>query len=244
MIKIDDKTLRNKGYPFTANWLSNRFAHEVLPDGAWRNKPCFIIGGGPSLRDFDWNTLRGKRTIGINRVYEKFDPTIIFSMDTRFLLWIVQGKYGHEAADSFSRSAAYKIWLCTYNCKLPEDVFIIRVWKNYQAGFRAFTDKLSNGIGHGNNSGYAAMNLAACLGADPIYLLGFDMKYKTEDNHMQTHWHDGHPVPHRADTVYKFYKYFPYAAKGAKAMNLRIINLNLDSGLKCFPKKPWQGVLQ
>ena len=33
----------------------------------WRGETCFIIGGGPSLADMDWNRLAGKRTIAINK---------------------------------------------------------------------------------------------------------------------------------------------------------------------------------
>ncbi|GAG00227.1 unnamed protein product, partial [marine sediment metagenome] len=34
-----------------------------MPDGAWNGKPCFIVGGGPSLKGFDWTKLNGHRTI-------------------------------------------------------------------------------------------------------------------------------------------------------------------------------------
>jgi len=243
-MKIDDSGVKNKGrFPFPSGELSNRFAYEVLPDRSWKGKPCVIVGGGPSLKDFDWRLLRGRRVIGVNRVYEKFDPTIIFSMDTRFLRWILDGKYGLETLDIFLRSKAYKVWLCTYNCKLPEDILIARVWGNYSQGFRAFPATMREGIGHGNNSGYGALNLAACLGATPIFLLGFDMRYGTEQPKARTHWHEGHPIPHRPDTVKGFIKYFQLAATRAKEMGLQVINLNPDSALPYFPKKPFKEVL-
>jgi len=66
--------------------FSNHFLIEVLPDNSWKGEDCYIIGGGPSLARFNWSLLKGKKTIGINRVYEKFDPSIIFSMDTRTVL--------------------------------------------------------------------------------------------------------------------------------------------------------------
>jgi len=172
-MKIDDSKVPNKNkYPFGAEQLTNRFIYEVLPDRSWKGKPCIVVGGGPSLTNFDWELLRGWRVIGVNRVYEKFDPTIIFSMDTRFLRWILNGKYGEEAREKFMASKAYKVWLCTYNCKLPPEIFIVKVWGNYSRGFRVFPDTMRNGIGHGNNSGYGALNLATCLGANPIYLRG------------------------------------------------------------------------
>jgi len=247
-MKLDDSNIPGKEkFPFPAEQLSNRFLYEVLPDRSWKGKPCIVVGGGPSLQDFDWELLRGWRVIGVNRVYERFDPTIIFSMDTRFLRWIIEHKYGAEAKEKFAKSKAYKVWLCTYNCKLPSDVLIVRVWENYSRGFRAFPDTMRKGIGHGNNSGYGALNLAVCLGANPIYLLGFDMKYEhgdPEGGSRVTHWHEGHPQPHRPDTVLKFIQYFSLVAVRAKELGIEIINLCPDSALPYFPKRPCQEVLR
>lgn len=248
-MKIDDSKVPGKeNFPFPAEQLTNRFLYEVLPDRSWKGRPCIIVGGGPSLEDFNWELLRGWRVIGINRVYERFDPTIIFSMDTRFLRWIDAGKYGEEAKLKFTNSKAYKAWLCTYNCKLSDEVFVVRVWENYSRGFRAFPDTMRNGIGHGNNSGYGALNLAVCLGASPIYLLGYDMSYrkvatdKPFETH-RTHWHEGHPQPHRPDTVQKFIRYFQFPAVKAKERGYEIINLNPNSALPYFPKRPYGEVL-
>ena len=247
-MKIDDSPLPEKeNYPFGAEQLSNRFIHEVLPDRSWKGKPCIIVGGGPSLSDFDWELLHGWRVIGINRVYEEFDPTIIFSMDTRFLRWILDGQYGEEAREKFMASKAYKVWLCTYNCTLPPEIFIVKVWGNYSRGFHVFPETMRNGIGHGNNSGYGALNLAVCLGANPIYLLGYDMGYRKGDPvdamKRRTHWHNGHPQPHKPDTVNRFIRYFGVAAGKAKELKIDIINLNPESMLRCFPKKRMQEIL-
>jgi len=48
--------------------FSNHFLIEVLPDNSWKDEDCYIIGGGPSLKRFNWSLLKGKKTIGINRV--------------------------------------------------------------------------------------------------------------------------------------------------------------------------------
>jgi hypothetical protein len=210
----------------------NPFIMEVLPDNSWKDKPCFIIGGGPSLKDFDWTKLKGKRTIGINLAYLKHDPTIIFSMDTRFLNWLEQKYYGPEALDLFWRSPAYRVWLATYVISLPGDIHLVKVYKNYNAGLRGFTWSMKDGIGHGNNSGYAALNLAVCLGANPIYLLGFDCSHENG----KSHWHKGHPVKQSEVTVQKFIFYFEKASQLLKSKGIRVINLNPESGLNCFPK--------
>lgn len=237
--------LRNNGLNKSGPMLyksahyTNRELHEVLPDNSWLGKPAFLIGGGPSLKGFDWRRLKGKRTIGINRAFEKFDPTIIFSMDTRYLDWVERNVYGHAVKMKLLKSAAYKVWQCTYIASLPAFIFIVKVWRDYQQGARAFTSSMKDGLGHGDNSGYAALNLACCLGANPIYLLGFDGKH--EEN--ATHWHEGHPSKQLPAQLVKFGKFFAWAAPIIKARGIEVINLNPDSAINCFTKRTTEGIL-
>jgi len=218
---------------FRAHGFTNQSLSDVLPDHTWDGRECFIVGGGPSLHAFDWSRLKGKRTIGVNRAYEFFDPTILFSMDTRFLNWVHQGRYGEEALKKFNNFVGYKVWLCTYTVKLPDDIYIVRVYKNYNEGLKAFTFTSKNGIGHGNNSGYGALNLAVCLGANPIYLLGFDCRHENG----RTHFHNGHPVRQKEETTTNFIKYFTKVAKRIEMHGTRVINLNPQSALTCFPRR-------
>lgn len=218
---------------------TNRLIHEVLPDNSWAGKPCFIIGGGPSLKDFDWSRLKGKRTIGVNLAFMKFEPTVIFSMDTRFLRWIETGAYGHETKIRLLKATGYKLWNVTYKASLPDYIFIAKVFRNYNEGRRAFTSTLKEGLGHGANSGYGALNLACCLGANPIYLLGFDCKHENG----KTHWHDGHPSRQTARDIKKFALAFEWVAPQIKRKGIRVINLNPDSGLNCFEKRNLEGTL-
>ena len=104
---------------FESEKCTNRRLWEVLPDQAWKGHPCIIIGGGPSLIGFNWRLLRGWRTIGINRAFEKFEPTILFSLDLRYLKWILGRRYGQESIDRFKASPGYKVWLTTYIATLP-----------------------------------------------------------------------------------------------------------------------------
>lgn len=218
---------------------TNHFAWEIISDNAWKGQPCYIVAGGPSLTKFNWNLLKGKLTIGINRAYEKFDPNIIFGMDPKFVRWVLMGKYGDRARMKFLDSPGLKIWLNIRGEHIPGDIYILKCKDNYVLGRRAFPFTMKNGIGHGNNSGYAALNLAACLGANPIYLLGYDMQKEGD----RTHWHDGHPDVWPDHVPQSFKKLFIPAAKALKQNGVEVINLNPGSGLDCFPKKPLSTVL-
>ena len=96
---------------FKSPTISNRQISEVLPAGCWSDGPAFIVGGGPSLKGFDWKRLEGLRTIGINLAFYYFDPTIAFAMDTRFLHWILVGRYDEKYPgfkEKFEKTPAYK----------------------------------------------------------------------------------------------------------------------------------------
>lgn len=205
---------------------NNRRLYKVLPNNSWKDRRCFIIGGGPSLKNFDFSLLRGELSIGINRAFEKFDPTIIFSMDTRFWGWIERGELGEEAKKKFAEYKGFKAWLNCVNFPFPEDIYIIE-----SAGMKELTFSLKSGIGHGNNSGYAALNLAICLGANPIYLLGFDMKGKED---KQEWWHNGYPAVQQENVYRDFKSNFEWAAPKIKHAGFKVINLNPESALRCF----------
>jgi len=215
--------------------LRNRFLNEVLPDGSWRGHPCVVVGGGPSYETFDCARLRGWRTIGINRAFERFEPTVLFSMDERYYRWVVSGMYdamadGAGAAAKFAAFRGYKAWLMTRGGSFPEDVFVLPAYRNYETALQAFVWSSEEGIGSGNNSGYGALQLAVVLGANPIYLVGFDMRHRG----AKTHGHSGHPIPQQAYQVEHMRTFFERAAPAIKARGFRVVNLCADSALRCF----------
>ena len=64
--------------------MEAKFITDVLNSDSWKGKRCFIIGGGPSLSDFDFDILKDELTIGINKTLIQFSPTLNYSMDKRF----------------------------------------------------------------------------------------------------------------------------------------------------------------
>ncbi len=198
---------------------------DLFPDGAWRGHRAFIVGGGPSLRGFDFSRLRGEAVIAVNRAFENVDAQIMFSMDSRFYDWIVTGALGPETRIRFNEFAGAKVWLDTFGHPY-EGVFTI-----HSAGLHGLTASLPDGLCHGNNSGYAALNLAVCLGASPIYLLGFDMGYSGAGT---THYHGGYPATQPSEVVRSYAKEFEAQAEHIAAAGSRVINFNPDSGLRCF----------
>ena len=81
--------LRERGFgeveklpdPAILDYDEGRMLYDVLPDGEWAGQRCFIIGGGESLKDFDFSKLKNELVIGVNLAFKKIDCQINFAMD-------------------------------------------------------------------------------------------------------------------------------------------------------------------
>ena len=108
------------------------------------------------------------------------------------------------------------------------DIKILR--KGNKFGLEEAKDTLS----HGNNSGYAAINLAYHLGAKRIILLGYDMG----NDGKRGHHHDGYPVPVTGDNIYRdqFIPGFKILADLLKTKGIEVYNASPNSLLNTWPK--------
>lgn len=183
-----------------------------------------IVAGGPSLRGFDWERLRGIPCIAINRAYEvlPFAPLLWWS-DARFFrnhragidahraIWKATCQIGYHGAD------AVPSWVTQYSF----------------TGKDGFDPDLRC-LRHGNNSAYAAMHLAAHLGARRLVLLGVDMRHGMAG---ETHFHDGHGLPHQEQTLTQLMvPFFSTLAAPLAEREIEVINASPDSALTVWPR--------
>jgi len=190
-------------------------------DGEWMDEPCFIIGGGPSLIGFDFERLRGYgRIIAINRAYE-FIPfaDIHFFMDRSYYKRI-QGEAAWQAFQG------RKIYLNKSSPGILDKIILL-----HPLGRTGLSKSIAAGIYHGNNSGAAAIGLAYALGANPIYLLGYDCKRIPE----HSYFHSGYGKRISDFVLARWVKYFNAMAPLLQANGTQVINLNPDSAIRCFP---------
>ncbi len=201
--------------------------HAVLADGAWSGEPCFIIGGGPSLRDFDFERLRGRgRIIAINKAYIDVPfADVVFFMDYQpFYQRIYKGDFGPEALQKWKEFQGYKVFLNIMGRRL-EDVYSVR-----SLGRVGLSNSLKMGIYHGNNSGVGSIGLAVALRANPIYLLGIDGRFEGG----LSHYHGGYGRPVRETVVRSFIRDFERISRFIRRTRYRVINLNPRSAIGCF----------
>jgi len=206
----------------------------TLRDGVWSGESCFIVGGGPSLRPLAAKRLQwvgdseGQRCIVLNRAVEFVNyPDVWLAVDSVFWRRQKGGAYGTP-----------RVWVDTGD-KRPDVDVILPCAAPTSAPNRhsayAWGQTLAEGVGCGGNSGFAALNLADILGADPIYLLGFDMR---GEGGKVTHFHDGYTEKAPSDVLCdRWLESFRWAASRVRA---RVVVLEVepgDSRLDCFPKQ-------
>ena len=209
-----------------------KYFHEIYNSGSWSGKRCFLVGGGPSLKNFDFSLLNGEKVIAINKSFIDLpNADIMFAIDKKFYDWVTNEEFSNEdtlrgVKEKFNNFKGIKLWLKLPGEAYPDDIYLIN-----SLGDKGVSDKLEDGIYFGANSGYGALNLAMCLGANPIYLLGYDM---SQSENGETHYHGGYPTKQSTKALDTFISRFPRIARIVKEKNIEIINLNPDSNLRCF----------
>uniref|UniRef100_A0A6M3IXF1 Uncharacterized protein n=1 Tax=viral metagenome TaxID=1070528 RepID=A0A6M3IXF1_9ZZZZ len=188
------------------------------PKPLWNGHDVYIIGGGPSLRSFDYSVLRGKHTIGCNDAFlHGFEicRACIFGD----IPWF-------DAFEDRLKQFPGIVFTCARGF-FVDWVYTI---KNYPDGLH------KDGVGWCGNTGAAALNLALLLGAKNVYLLGFDMKL---DKEGRQNWHDKNINKPNPKVYSRFLNGFRGSVKRdwkAKFPGVEIFNLNPDSELDVFPK--------
>ena len=220
-----------------------RYLFDVLPDGAWAGHPCFIVGGGPSLNGFDFERLRGYKVIAINRAYENLPfADIMFSIDPQYYSDCRNGKVGKDHAEKSAISkkwqmfAGFKVWLDTNRTNIA-DIHLLPHGPLYEK--QPYKNTMKEGIATCNFSGPAAVNMAMCLGANPIYLLGFDCKH----DGSRTHYHTGYTRTADALKLKQLAMDFNGIKRKADALGFNIVNLSQDSLITALPKANADDVL-
>lgn len=207
-------------------------------------KEVYILGGGTSLENFNFNKLKGKDTIVINKSILYYPKTKYFiTMDYTFLDRINRKTGNILSKTRFSKLRCKKFFVVAgdndYIVK-ENGHFIDKRW-NYVYRLDAFNEIIystkANGFGynfydfrHGCNSGYCAIQLAIILGYTEIYLLGFDLDIQEN----RTHYHKGYgESPDKFKEKLEFY--YPYFERGLKQLEnsgIRIYNTSPISKLK------------
>lgn len=129
--------------------------------GLLKGYPAFVLGNSPSLSNYNIKLLDSYFTIGINRIFYVFDPTIHIWQDRK--IW-------RDHNGDILKQKSIKL---SKESSDPEKLFIN--FKHQGGDFKIIPNSYYLcGIG---NTGALAAQLAINLGCSSLVLLGMDCKY-------------------------------------------------------------------
>jgi hypothetical protein len=154
-------------------------------------KTVYIIGGGYSLKDFDFEKIKYEATIAVNKS-AIYVPNLDYFITMDFTAL--------KKIPPLKESKTTRIFVANFNKPYLQEKngqiidtrfglvytlqdFDMIIKSKREPGF-GFTFKEFRS---GNNSGFCALQLAYLLGYDEIYLLGIDLNIEEE-----THFHGGY----------------------------------------------------
>jgi len=193
------------------------------PTNDWQDQDVFIIGGGDSLRNFDWDLLKDERTIGCNDAY-RLGHTICKLCIFGDSSWFKKNEsglpqYAKEGGVVFTNLSRL------YHTRIPW------LWTLQRKPLGLSKTKLA----WNKNTGATAVNLAMILGARRVFLLGFDMHLSKDG---KSNWHSQSNRRANKDVYAGFLEGFMQLSIALKSgiFSCEIINVTDNSALDLFPK--------
>ena len=184
-------------------------------------REAFCLASGPSLTESDVEAVRNWRNEGPARL------VIVANTTFRIAPWAdalygFDGKWWRHHIKEV-RQKFTGILVTSSMCHEPLGL----IWAEARwPGFDAF-----------ENSGAGAIMLARCMGAERIYLLGYDL----QSGNGRAHWHGDHPSELRnADSMPTWPKKFAGLAR--RLEGLKVLNCTRDTALTAFPRASLESV--
>jgi hypothetical protein len=195
------------------------------PEPRWKDQACYIIGGGPSLKEFDFKILRDKNVIGCNAalyIGPEIVPTTVFG-DAKFYQkhrYAIK-EYLLNGGELITTSPQINRFKAPSEIKVAEKK--IKGLSNHGR------------LGWNSNTGSIAINLALMFGASQIYLLGYDMQIIDG----QTNYHNAYDNKINPKAYTRFLRGMTELARDLQLFpGQSVINLEDNtSALGCFPKE-------
>lgn len=199
-----------------------------------RKEDVYIIGGGSSLKGFDFEVLKPLDTIAVNMsALDVPNPTYSITADSNIFRKVQEGVFKNVNTS----------WVLVTNpdhCSMKWKDGKFKHTNGYVYNLFAVNMVIRNagveGIGFefkdfrtGYNSGFCGFQLAVLLGYKRIHLLGFDLVVSTPQHHYHDYYHNKRISTSAMDL---FYKNFAVALKRIKEeTNIKVISHSANSRL-------------
>lgn len=192
--------------------------------------PGFIIGGGPSLRGFDFESLLGLRCMAINVAFKDVPwADVAYLGDARLIDRLAyDADWSRFNGMRYTRSQEFEL-------AGPLYFNVLQRAETWQRDLR--------GVVSLGNSGLSGLNLAEQLGWSPIFLLGFDCGGYTESGRM-ANYHKRYPRRWLKNGELLTKKFTDGFREVFADITAEVYNCNPASELDCFPKLTFDEALE
>lgn len=180
----------------------------------------FVLGGGPSLKDFDPSLLRDKFVIGCNDAYTLGADLVNVVAFADWRWWDL-----HRV----SLCNSYEGPVLSTNGRARHDPRLRWIRRFPHGLFN------KNGVGWNYSTGALCINIALRFGARRVVLLGIDL---CRDARRSQNWHPNILASPHERTYLRYMDGFRRIQLEQPKVfpGVEIINANLDSKLELFPK--------
>lgn len=223
---------------------------------AWEGKAAVLIASGPSTTRAHLEHVAAARKADLCRVIVTNDmylvapwADVLYFADFKWWQWHTEGVAkswpwasfsAPEVAAAFRSFAGQKVTIKHNPMASGDDILALA-----NGGHEGLSET-PTAIRTGGNSGFQALNIAALSGANPLILLGYDLRF----DGRRTHSHNGHQQPYqqRESTYTGYAQKFATVEAPLKKLGIRVINCSNGSALgkrfeigeieKCLPLGP------
>lgn len=219
------------------------------------NKPCILIGGGPSLNKMDLNEFSEYITIACNGFYLKHDE-ISFIPDYYTVEDPLPANDNRNEINSINGTVRIIPYDLRKVIDQPKDTIYVNFRRSSvhssNSKYPYYSHDFLNESFWGGTVMYFNIQLAEYLGCNPIYLVGVDLSYNvpqsvkqrgavlmsTEDdeNHFDPRYFGKGKFWHLPETD-RMQHSFDVAYKELSKKGIKLINAGVDSKLKNIPKE-------
>lgn len=203
-----------------------------------KGKRCFIICTGPSLTLDDINMLKGEYTFGLNSITKLFDKT-----DWRPSYYVISDAavYNSLRNDEAFKNIKRK-FIANDIAKVEKTgdkdvVYYVDGYDCFKFGHAVkFSDNAYVKVFAGGTVTYDAMQLAAYMGFNEVYLLGCDSDYSGAQKHFSEYWSDNSKLKDLNFSVSQLFESYKTAQKYCEIHELKIYNATRGGKLEVFPR--------
>jgi hypothetical protein len=211
--------------------MSRQFVHLGTVGAAdWKERPVAIVGGGPSLRGFNFERIRERFTIvAVNAsIFDIPFASAGFTIDRR-----AARNWWPRLVSEVKFPLYFAVpdpWLVNFTCPpTPQMMFLRRTTGSTFTHHRGV-------ISGGGTSGFGALHLAFLKGARKVTLFGFDYSPSPQGewHHNQKHYAFKHAqVPANWS---QWARNFDNVAPVLREAGVEVVNASPRSAITAFPR--------